>query len=282
MKIDIVVATDKGYEQHTAVMLASLFANNAGNSFTIHILHSERSTELRRLTKFIKNHNQQYATYEIKEQLFSGFKLSHHISLATYFRLLIPDLLPKDVQKILYLDSDLVVLGDIVELWTTDISLYALAGRADYFERYDELGIAKEFEYFNAGVMLWNLRVIREINFIVDARDYLEKKFDQILYWDQDIINYLLQGRIKKIEKKWNVFLSDTTEDKKHPNIFHYVGSVKPWNYFHNNGFDNFYFRYLLQTPWFLKYFNRQYFFAFFLRERSYYKRNTELVKSRD
>lgn len=265
MKIDIVAATDKGYEQHTAVMLASLFSNNPGKEFVIHLLHSEKSDELPKLLKFIKAHKYEYRTYPIKEESLSGFKLSHHMSLATYFRLLIPDLLPPDVEKVLYLDSDLVVLADIAEFWNTDISAWALAGRTDHFDRHEELGIAREFEYFNAGVMLWNLQLIRQLNFITDARDYLTRKFDQILFWDQDIINYLLQGRIKKIENKWNIFPADHEVEKKGIKIYHYAGSIKPWNYPQNNGFDKFYFRYLLKTPWFLTCFgNRQYFIMLF------------------
>lgn len=260
MKIHIVAATDKGYEQHTAVMLASLFANNKSNQFIVHLLHSDKSAGIGKLAKFINRKKHGCELYEIKEASLSGFKISHHISLATYFRLLIPELIPATIGKILYLDSDMVVLSNIDELWCTDVQNHAAAGVKDHFDRYEQLGISHGYEYFNAGVMVWNLESIRKTDFTAEAIKYLHEKYDDILYWDQDIINYLLQGKVKKINKTWNVFPTDNLKEKKSARIVHYAGSVKPWNYPQDNSFDKYYFRYLLRTPWFLRcFFNRSY-----------------------
>lgn len=265
MKIHIVAATDKGYEQHTAVMLASLFANNKSNQFIVHLLHSDQSAGIGKLTKFINRKKHGCELYEIKEASLSGFKISHHISLATYFRLLIPELIPATIGKILYLDSDMVVLSNIDELWCTDFEGHAAAGVKDHFDRYEQLGISYGYEYFNAGVMVWNLASLRKINFTANAIKYLDEKYDDILYWDQDVINYLLQGKVKGIDKIWNVFPADDFQKKELVKIFHYAGSVKPWNYPQHNGFDKYYFRYLFKTPWFLKcLINRSYLFFLF------------------
>lgn len=261
MKINIVAATDKGYEQHTAVMLASLFANNKSNQFIIHLLHSDKSVEIGKLTKFIRRKKHDYELYEIKEASLSGFKISHHISLATYFRLLIPELIPVTIEKILYLDSDMVILSNIDELWHTDIQNYAAAGVKDHFDRYEQLGISQEYEYFNAGVMVWNLESIRKMDFTAKAIKYLHEQYDHVLYWDQDIINYLLQGKVKKINKTWNVFPTDDLKEKRSAKIVHYAGSVKPWNYPQDNSFDKYYFKYLMKTSWFLKCLTNRLFF---------------------
>jgi lipopolysaccharide biosynthesis glycosyltransferase len=191
-----------------------------------------------------------------------SFKVTDHISLATYYRLFIPEIIPKDVEKLLYLDSDMVILGDLNPLWEMNIDSFLGAARKvpEVFDRYDSLEIVSSHPYFYAGVMLWNLRKIRQIPFTELSVAYLSRKHAEILWWDMDVLNYMMQGKIKLLDDFWHILSTEASDNNMKINILHYAGSTKPWRFAQHNNRDKFYFQYLAHTPWRYKIFtNRSY-----------------------
>ncbi len=180
-----------------------------------------------------------------------------HITKATYFRLKLPDLLP-NIEKCLYLDTDVIVCGDIEPLFDLKFDNYYLAGvkAAGFYYPEDKrrrlqqsLGVEKIDQYINAGVLLMNLQLMRKDNLSIKFEQLIAKNFKN---QDQDILNAACYGKIKILEPKFNLMtkykvLDENSYDKveglqqcytrtewndacKNPIIIHYADKQKPWN----------------------------------------------------
>lgn len=102
----------------------------------------------------------------INESMVKDFPINEHmhIMLPTYYRLLAAELLPKEVHKVIYLDCDCIVCGDIRGIWDVDLTVKAIAGVKDCREEIQQrrLGYSLDFDYVNAGVLVYNLDYWRE------------------------------------------------------------------------------------------------------------------------
>lgn len=174
-----------------------------------------------------------------------------HISSTTYYRFLIPELL-EEHEKCIYIDVDTVIQKDLRELYETDLADCYLAGVKNVFadtrpgssryeKRCQELGVASLETYVNAGVLLLNLKKLREDQI---QKQWLKQAAEKsYLYNDQDIINSVCYGKIWLLDYKYNVFpdycqdaeetsrflQADYREAAKDPVIIHYVSKEKPW-----------------------------------------------------
>ena len=187
--------------------------------------------------------------------------------MATYYRCMFSAILPEEVDKVLYLDCDIVILGDISEYWNTDMSNYSVACVEDIGsnedERYDILKYDKSFSYFNAGVLLINLRYWREHKIDEQCEQYFLRYPERIRFNDQDLLNAVLHESKLFVPLKWNMqdgfyrYGADKgVKDKKqlhqqllHSVILHYTNK-KPWNYDSMHPLKGEYFKYLDMTPW--------------------------------
>lgn len=269
--VNIVCTIDNNYVQHCSALLASLLDNNTELKFEIFIITDGiDSKQKNKLTKFLDDRNQKFSLIIIDESILKGAPVSQHISLATYFRICIPQLLDSTIEKVLFLDSDMVVRKSIAPLWNIDINQYSHAAAenprvsADYKRN---LGIPESSSYFNAGVLLINLRRWRELNVMQTSIEFINQYRDKIHYWDQDALNYVLQDQWLRVESQWNAhgafFNSLTLEElgvsseeyqqtRHNPAIVHFTGggSCKPWHYNCSHPLREEYYKYLSQTPW--------------------------------
>jgi lipopolysaccharide biosynthesis glycosyltransferase len=266
--VNIVCTIDEGYAQHCGVMLQSLFTNNPGVTFTVFLLTdglSESSRE--RLDAVARGFGQHIQRDDIDPAVLRHAPVDGHVSLATYFRLLIPQLLPAGVHKALFLDSDLIVRGGVTELYEQPIDGYPVAAVANPFgvREMDRLGIPRSAGYFNAGVLLLNLRRWRDEDISGQALRYIAERRDRLRWWDQDALNATVRGRWLRCPPTWNaqeaVFRAhqpfdlhasseELREARANPRIVHFAGSSKPWHYGHEHPFTGEYYRYLADTPW--------------------------------
>lgn len=269
--IHIACNIDHNYVQHCAVTLVSLFDNNRNEKFSVHILAQDLSEEDKNILQQLAGRYQSSVYfYSPSPKLLEGFsirKFSKRISMATYFRCLLSDILPQEIDRVLYLDCDIVVLGDIRPFWNMPVDQVGVAAVEDMGchekERYDILKYPMSDSYFNAGVLLINLAYWREHHIAQACIDYFHKYPERILFNDQDLLNSVLHQNKILIDLCWNVqdafyrnpkIRNDAWEKKfvnvlKHPIILHYTNR-KPWSYDSQHPLRQAYFTYLDLTPW--------------------------------
>ncbi|OCQ94473.1 hypothetical protein BCD64_07260 [Nostoc sp. MBR 210] len=254
-------------------MLSSLFINNKQNKFYVHIVTDGlENINSYNLKNFLDKNNQQYSIIEIERSKLGKAPITHHISLATYFRLFIPEVLPVNIDKVLFIDSDIIIRKSIDSLWGIDIQNFShaatiAAGMDDYPI---EIFLPEDDLYFNAGLMLINLKAWRELKVFERGCDLINREAEHLKWWDQDVLNILLHGSWLPVDLKWNAqpFLYEQsianyqyksryekfnyTEAKLDPAIVHFVGggSSKPWHYACQHPFKDEYRKYLQTTPW--------------------------------
>lgn len=182
-----------------------------------------------------------------------------HVTLPTYFRLRIGSLLP-DIDRALYLDCDTIVRGSLRELWELDLQDKTIAAVEDKaFSDHKKLSCGEK--YFNAGVILLDLKKWRE-------RDYENKAFsldrsflDVVRFHDQDILNHILKNEVLYVEDRWNfmVHIFEDTSLKSvctdiempDPVIVHFTTDRKPWLFSTKKiAFAEEYLQYRRKGPW--------------------------------
>lgn len=249
MKVSIVLAADENYSRYCMVTLTSILENTT-SFLNVYILTSGFSemTE-RRFMNYELSYNCKIHFVTIDETALQGVPLPKelsHINIVTYYRLLISSVLPDDIDKIIYLDCDIIVRHDIAELASIQIDGYAISAvmESPYEDRKDRerLQIPLEYGYFNAGVLLINLSYWREHRLDLVFLSYLKNHSRNILYHDQDILNATLYDKTLAMPVTWNtstVLYIRAKMSKKRikamhgilsdPALVHFVYIPKPW-----------------------------------------------------
>lgn len=239
-----VFACDAGFAMPLATTIRSLAETNLSHwPIQVYILSSGFSEETKQ--KIVNSLPPGFAVISwlpVDLKIFNGFSTIKHISAATYARLLIPDMLPANVEKVLYLDADLLVLADLGPLLRTDLGGNVLAAVAD--ERLDWVlkagemnlpGLPRVRDYFNAGVLLMDLPSCRTKRISERAFEYLSSN-PHSPYSDQDALNVACDGLWKKLDAHWNRYQVDLEKPldelapERRPGIVHFHGSLKPWD----------------------------------------------------
>ena len=182
--IDVVMGADDGYIHHSAATIASILLNcDTSSNFRFHILEGGISSDKKqKLLKLKQIRNFDIRFYDMTKYDLSMFTDNRaHITLAAYYRLGIPEVLPKNIEKALYLDGDTIVEQDLKELWDTDISNYMLGAIEDVEGIDSRIRLDLPDKYFNSGVLLLNLNKLRETNLLEDSLSYLEKNKEKII-----------------------------------------------------------------------------------------------------
>ncbi len=242
-RIPVFFAIDDHYTPFLAVALQSLVDNSSENYYyLIKILHTNVSEENKAIIQKYERDNidiefvdLNYYIEKVKDKLYTR----DYYTKTTYFRLFIPNLYPQ-YDKALYFDSDIVILGDVADLYHTDIETNLVAAAPDdiiqtnkVFQDYAEMvvGVADYRRYFNAGVLLMNLDELRKFDFQAKFL-YLLGTVKFSVAQDQDYLNRLCKGRVKIIGKQWDRMPIQTgeipIEDIK---LIHYNFACKPWHF---------------------------------------------------
>jgi lipopolysaccharide biosynthesis glycosyltransferase len=198
-----------------------------------------------------------------------------YVSIASFYRLLIPELLPNHFEKAIYLDSDLVVRRNLEQLWQTQLGEnYVLAAQDTWIPyissptgllNYQKLGISPDLKYFNAGVLVINLKKWRSDGISAKAINYFKQNLEYVGWYDQGVLNALLAGQWGELDPRWNCSPSNVygfsswkespfTEEVYNnligdPYIIHYVSNKKPWTSRHTL-LKEYFFGYVDMTAW--------------------------------
>lgn len=248
--INILCATDNDYVPYCGIMLTSLFENNKEAKIYVYLMTETISdSNWARLQELTRKYSQNISPIIIDSRKLKDCPMhdDDYVSLATYYRLLAPQLLPQEIDKILYLDCDMIIDQSIESLYNTDIENYALAAALDedYMNegKYQRLEYTFEKKYFNAGVLLINLKYWRDYKVMQRCFEYIKGNACKLIFHDQDTLNAVLNKEVKLLSVKYNLqtamlcrntsLNTDTKLEiekyKYQPTIIHYTGASKPW-----------------------------------------------------
>lgn len=236
-----------------------------GRKVVFHVLHTQ---PLRHVATFLDRFSSDacaFRLYAVDNPL-ADMRMRNGVTAATYLRFLLPELLA-DVERVAWIDCDTVVLRDIAELYDTDLDGFALAAVPDhsiagahplngwligeepntwpvdvYFEQI--VGLDDWRTYFNAGILVMDLRQFRDRGLIDTCRGFVFRTDDVRIFNDQDALNHVINGAFKPLDPRWNVQASRKPRDfekaqgalaevarlwQSDPWILHYTGPGKPW-----------------------------------------------------
>lgn len=269
---NVALCINDSYVQHCVVTIVSLAENNKSANFDIYILYNSISPEnminIEKIANCYKNIN--IILKLIDTKIVSGIKhipgLVHesHIGESGYYRYLLPDVIPEQVDKILYLDSDLLVLGDIRPLFDIVLIGFGVAAIEENCGVHEKLQLSKNSPYFNSGVLLINLDMWRKEQIPHKALEFIYQNPAMITLGDQCGLNKVLESKWLILPPCYNVVsalwdnkyksqyypYTQLLEAKNLPIILHYTGAQKPWHFECRHQLRHLYWLYLDITPY--------------------------------
>lgn len=257
LTIPVVYATDLGYLRYTIASMCSILQQPTLNVFYRFVILVPGKDTCDYTTP-IENTLNKFSNYSLEIiKIGDEFDDAHieisHISTPTYYRLLLPQLLP-ECDKCIYIDGDTIACDDLVNLYAIDLNDNYLGAvealiyyeESDYHRNRLEIPEKHPFIYFNAGVLLMNLKKMREDHLVPRFLELVNKTFES---QDQDILNLVCYGKIQSISPSYNVMTRYHKWEKmrfeeimgqeaanayiqatKCPTIIHYADKIKPWN----------------------------------------------------
>ena len=205
----------------------------------------------------------------------AGFRVDGHISAATYARLLIGKCLPDEIEKVIYLDGDMLVLSDLRNIWDVDLKGHPLAavqdpvaglvGQSAQMMHWEGWDVPAGTQVFNAGLMVIDLSRWRKEKMFERAVQIAREHPERMRFWDQCALNYVIRGNFAALDPTWNVspFLNypphslDVIYDKEtvgrcihHPKVLHFGGTYRPWKGPGRHWLETEFYRYLYRTAW--------------------------------
>lgn len=244
--IPVIFSTDENYAPYCSVAIASMLKNcDPKRKYIIYILCTDTRADFCRVLEGMSRPGVEIRCTDISDLV--ADKTMHttgHFTQSMYYRLFAPWVLPQ-YDKALYLDCDVVVRGDVTELFDTELNDCLLGAVLDdpmntpewkpYMERLGD-GVPQN-EYFNSGVLLINLRQMRQEHMDEKFTAFMET-YTNLKYPDQDILNAVCKGRVHYFPRSWNKLRTLLDEEfeagtakPEEIKLVHYVSARKPWNY---------------------------------------------------
>ena len=269
--INIAYCVDNNYIKYCATSLYSILSNvNKNQNLSVFILH-DGSIEQQNFNKynliFKEFKNCKIKFIKVEKNKFADFPLNrNYISFTTYFRLKIYDFIPNDIDKILYIDCDTIINKSIIELWKIELKENLLAAADDEggITQIRRLRLPDTYRYFNAGVILFNVKQMRnEKIYNKFVSNYFLNRYS-ITLQDQDILNLTCVNRVKYIDLAWNsnsrlyrfnelerAYNDETAKNAAFcPFILHFTDKDKPWQIKCNHPLKKIYFFYSDKIKW--------------------------------
>ena len=260
-RINILVTLDENYIPYLNVMLSTLVRFNPGCSFDVYLLHSSIRKKALQSTEKVLQGTGRLLPVKVRDLSLSDAPTTSRYPQEIYYRIFAARYLPETIDRVLYLDPDLVINGSILPLYQLpmDEYYYAAASHIDSFRlihKFNELRLDMDDEspYINSGVLLMNLALLRQEQDYADVFHFIEKRKSLLVLPDQDIISSLYGSKIYSLD----VFRYNMTERlyrihspfekgfnlawvRTHSVVIHYCGRNKPWKENYIGNLDVFY-----------------------------------------
>ncbi len=273
-RVHIALATDTAYCPWAAVAVSSCQAAT-GAGVHVHVLHEGDLSDVTqdRFAAMVRGHNGEISFHAVASRRLAGVPskgpaLGGRVS---WLRILLPEMLP-DLNRILYLDADTLTMDSLEALWEMPLGDAGIAAVANVVEpdrrgHVIGLGIADPRHYFNAGVLVMDLALMRREDSFSEILRVVADRGDELTWFDQDALNLVFAGRWRRLEPRWNaqnslwfwgrwareVFGESAVRGAvSNPGILHFEGPaiVKPWHYLCQHPYRDAYRATLAKTPW--------------------------------
>lgn len=256
----IVYCFDKNYEAHFGASVMSLILNyrEPGENLHIHLItdHKEAAflDKLNRMRQMfrctIEIHHPSGQHMALLTDLTVGSDAQNYLSTATWLRLLIPVVLDKSIDRVLYLDADTIVQESVSNLLDACSGPSAVYGVPDFSEENlkQHHGIDR---YINTGVMAMNLQTWREKNHLAGCLNTAKTHAAKLLFADQCAINLHFCGSSQSLAPRWNQFIqSGETTKPLAGGVLHFISKTKPWQRWYDHPLGEVYWHYRRVSPW--------------------------------
>ncbi|OQQ78755.1 glycosyltransferase [Ligilactobacillus salivarius] len=232
-KISIALCTDENLVKHIGTLLYSVDENTSSfvDAYIIYDNLSEKSlkklTSLNDILSTVTVH--MVRVLDKQQEKLSKISLKNNgLPVTSYYRFILADLLPS-LDRIIYLDVDTLALGDLTELWRTDLEGKFMGVVKDVFNVAPKI-VSERKSYFNSGMLLMDLNLFRKYDICSDLVDFAIDVAEYCEYGDQDILNYYFIDGYKLLDIKWNCGREFLEDREKEVGIVHFYGLEKPWN----------------------------------------------------
>ncbi len=261
--VNILVTLNANYVPALRVMLKSLFVNNPHENITVYLMYSDiPAGDVAGLQRFAEREGHRLVPLRVRDDLFADALVLRHYTKEMYYRLAAHLFLPEEVDRILYLDPDIVVINPVSEFYRTpfDNCFFVAAEHKPVvrmtmtFNRL-RLRTPKAKGYFNTGVMLMNVELMRREMKVEDIFRFLRENWNRLILPDQDVLNALYWDRIKpadcflyNFDARYYEFFRLIPKHKinlrwieENTVFIHYCGKRKPWHKSYKDELGRFY-----------------------------------------
>lgn len=262
--MNILVTLNSNYVKHLVVMLTSLIRSNPGVHFTVYVAHTSMTKQdFTRIGDSVDTSCCAIQEINVVEEMLSEAPITSRYPKEMYYRIFAAKYLPEELDRILYLDPDLVVINSLEALYNIDFQGNLIAAASHVKEPLGtlnrvRLNMSEDSAYVNSGVMMLNLTLLRQQQNIREVYDYIEEYKNRLFLPDQDVINGVYSNRILAIDpkiynlsdrytmfhnlnpKNWDSKI-DLEWIRKNTAIIHYCGRNKPWKEHYKGELDIFY-----------------------------------------
>jgi len=253
--VHIAYIFDNDFEQYSLISLQSLLVNNDRN-IHVHLICQELSGLSK---KYLENLKLKYSfsvsiyNFDSHQKKIIQFP-DYHKKKIINLKIFISEILPKDLDKIIYVDGDTIILKSLSELYDEDMTKYPIAAALDASNK-TMSEIHKLDYYCNAGVLLFNLKMFRDQNLSEKICDFFYHNKPYLRFPEQCLLNLFFNTKIKKISNRWNNQISlgytkDTNQDLKNSSILHFITPSKPWHLWFEHSSREFFIKYKDMSPW--------------------------------
>lgn len=259
MKNLVLIINEKNsYGRHLGTTLLSVLKNSK-EKWNVFIVYENLSEETKvKINKIVKFYTSKVNYIEIDKKGLEKFRvgLGTHLSSIVFARLFIPEFL-KNEEKAIYLDCDIVVLKPLEKLYEMDLNGKSIGvildGKKDQKSSLQRLNLNLDRTYFNAGVMVMDLKKLRENGKFLKTIEYCLKPDRELQLNEQDALNIMFENDYMINDLTWNYTHGNSEEntyEESEIGIVHFTGDMKPWDCRSYSPYKHLYWRYLNETPW--------------------------------
>lgn len=254
----LIINEKNSYGRHLGATLLSVLKNSKVD-WNINIIYENLSFETKyRLDEIVKYYNSKINYIEMDKEILKKFKVGAgtHLSSIVFARLFIPEFFKKE-ERAIYLDCDIIVLKPLEELYNMDLNEKSIGvildGQKDQKSSLSRLNLSLNRTYFNAGVMVMDLKRLRENSKFLKTIDYCLNPDCELQLNEQDALNIIFENDYMINDIVWNYTHGNSEENsysEKDIGIVHFTGDIKPWDCRSYSPYKYLYWRYLNETPW--------------------------------